>query len=510
MTIENSDYLLVNKGGESFKIKYETIKDNVIDGVVSLPEAPVDGKQYGRQNATWTEVVNTGGGGTSYTDSNVDAHLNLNQADGGQVLSWDGTDYKWVNDQTSGGGGSSDPNLTTYTYPSGQARSLQSRLEDYRSVKDFGAVGDGVTDDTVAVTAALKTTGATYFPTGTYRITSKITTGYGVRIFGDGLESIIYNDHDGDCIVLAYSSSIYAPEDQFSISDMVIACAPGRVAGAGLTLLYTGPPTLVGAYDKLYINNLDIISYNGPNGPTGYFQKGFVMINSAGAVANNLNISTNSMDGASENSPATNGIEIFNSLAGHAMIRTLTVDQFYIQRYYNPLIINSASSGSIESIYISKGEVLGYNGFVVNAGAAMTFTDIHFDCLYQPIVLRSSSGTIRITGCDIRSYRGNGYGGWAIELNTPATTFTGNFVLAFKSANGAILCSGTVCEDTVITGNVIHGNFSPSATAVYSANGATNIVFGGNCIAQWGGAASPWGNDGNSELYVFGQRGART
>ena len=31
----------------------------------SFPEAPVDGKQYGRQNAGWTEIVHTDGGGTS-------------------------------------------------------------------------------------------------------------------------------------------------------------------------------------------------------------------------------------------------------------------------------------------------------------------------------------------------------------------------------------------------------------------------------------------------------------
>ena len=29
----------------------------------SFPEAPVDNKQYGRQNAGWTEIVHAGGGG---------------------------------------------------------------------------------------------------------------------------------------------------------------------------------------------------------------------------------------------------------------------------------------------------------------------------------------------------------------------------------------------------------------------------------------------------------------
>ena len=71
----------------------------------------------------------------------------------------------------------------TYQYPGGVERTVQDRLEDRVSVKDFGAVGDGSTDDTAAIKAAinsLKTTdyktsgGTVYFPNGTYIISSTI------------------------------------------------------------------------------------------------------------------------------------------------------------------------------------------------------------------------------------------------------------------------------------------------------------------------------------------------
>ena len=45
-----------------------------------------------------------GGGGSSYTDANVDTHLNVSSATAGQILSWNGSDYAWVADQTGGGG----------------------------------------------------------------------------------------------------------------------------------------------------------------------------------------------------------------------------------------------------------------------------------------------------------------------------------------------------------------------------------------------------------------------
>ena len=44
-------------------------------------------------------------GGTSYTDSDVDTHLNTSSASCNQILSWNGTDYTWVADQTSSGSG---------------------------------------------------------------------------------------------------------------------------------------------------------------------------------------------------------------------------------------------------------------------------------------------------------------------------------------------------------------------------------------------------------------------
>ena len=45
------------------------------------------------------------------------------------------------------------------------------KLDQYVSVKDFGATGDGVTNDTAAIQAAANTGGTLYFPDGTYEIT---------------------------------------------------------------------------------------------------------------------------------------------------------------------------------------------------------------------------------------------------------------------------------------------------------------------------------------------------
>jgi len=71
----------------------------------------------------------------------------------------------------------------------------------YRSVKEWGATGDGTTDDTAAIQDAvddLKTVGGClYFPTGVYKITnldlSRINTGFAtsLAIIGDGPEASV-------------------------------------------------------------------------------------------------------------------------------------------------------------------------------------------------------------------------------------------------------------------------------------------------------------------------------
>jgi hypothetical protein len=66
-------------------------------------------------------------------------------------------------------------------------RTVQARLRDSISVKDFGAVGDGVADDTVAVQAALTAVVASgdrlFFPPGTY-LCGKLTVTGGFDAFG--------------------------------------------------------------------------------------------------------------------------------------------------------------------------------------------------------------------------------------------------------------------------------------------------------------------------------------
>jgi hypothetical protein len=65
---------------------------------------------------------------------------------------------------------------------------VQTKLRESVSVKDFGAVGDGSTDDTAAIVAALAASNSVYFPAGTYMTTGNINI-KAKNIFGAGAVS---------------------------------------------------------------------------------------------------------------------------------------------------------------------------------------------------------------------------------------------------------------------------------------------------------------------------------
>jgi hypothetical protein len=66
-------------------------------------------------------------------------------------------------------------------------RAINLKIAETISVKDFDAVGDGTTDDTAAIQAAINAVGSgtVYFPTGTYKISSTLNvSAQGVTFLG--------------------------------------------------------------------------------------------------------------------------------------------------------------------------------------------------------------------------------------------------------------------------------------------------------------------------------------
>jgi pectate lyase-like protein len=143
-------------------------------------------------------------------------------------------------------------NSAMYTAPGAGAvaRTFVSRFADTISVRDYGAVGDGVTDDTASCQAAINRAvavgGEVYFPAGKYKISGAIglhitlgittydTKRVSLRGAGKGNTQILYT---GTGTALRYDGSTTSAGivGLFTIADLQIV-GPGPSASAGLVL----------------------------------------------------------------------------------------------------------------------------------------------------------------------------------------------------------------------------------------------------------------------------------
>ena len=80
---------------------------------------------------------------------------------------------------------------TLVTYGGATTATLDRIYRAHTSVMEYGATGDGTTDDTAAVQAALTATpgGSVYFPPGTYRLTAELDVPAGTAVSGSGSAS---------------------------------------------------------------------------------------------------------------------------------------------------------------------------------------------------------------------------------------------------------------------------------------------------------------------------------
>lgn len=90
---------------------------------------------------------------------------------------------------------------------SDMTRNSHDKFSDLISVKDFGAIGDGLTDDTLAIQAALQAHKSIFVPTGVYIINQSLVLSEGQTLYGAGDSSVIQTSSG---ITLVEVTSSYA------------------------------------------------------------------------------------------------------------------------------------------------------------------------------------------------------------------------------------------------------------------------------------------------------------
>lgn len=89
-------------------------------------------------------------------------------------------------------------------------RTVDSKLKDWVNVKDFGATGDGITNDTTAIQNALNSGAKTiYAEAGTYKVTGQLTVPATVSLIGEGRNATIFTAEGVTTATFADTAVIY-------------------------------------------------------------------------------------------------------------------------------------------------------------------------------------------------------------------------------------------------------------------------------------------------------------
>lgn len=126
--------------------------------------------------------------------------------------------------------------LPYHAGPGASGRTLAARLAEQVSVRDFGAVGDGIADDAPAFQAALDAHDSVFVPPGTYRLASTLQILPRRHLTGAGRDISILSAEAGTGLVFHRNSGAHRIEpsrtedwNRSLMADLTIAMASGGV-----------------------------------------------------------------------------------------------------------------------------------------------------------------------------------------------------------------------------------------------------------------------------------------
>jgi hypothetical protein len=340
------------------------------------------------------------------------------------------------------------------------ARTMPDRLAEIKNVKDFGARGDGSTDDTSAIQAAINAAaakgGSVYFPSGVYK-TSRTLTVSGknplIRLFGENSQDFLTGS--------SIQGSVSESSGDLTSGYLFAAAQPGTSLPAS-------------NFGCAIIENMNW-SNSSPSG------KGLFIPAMMYGVVRHCNIVTSKV-GISTVGPPQGGMPV----AGIGCIEHCT-------------ITGNQTAGSIGA-YISTGSVtacsiIGWDTGCAAIGATPNIFNTRFevnntgvllglDSLYgtgaqqvnggQVVGLEMESNNIGIYAYAVSSMliAGNAV---TANTNTPgfSTSFPGQCLYAFRAR---------YISHSFICGNGFNGNYAVACVSVEA--DAFNVLFSGNGVGS--------------------------
>jgi hypothetical protein len=438
------------------------------------------------------------------------------------------------------------------------ASTVQTKLRESVSVKDFGAVGDGTTDDTAAIQAAIDANGGKviFFPLGTYKITATILVSVtNTRLEGSGQVSRVYNAGSGDAFKFySVSTALTSFLSNCGISELYIDHAPSATTtGAAVRLVQCNGFWLNNMYVVNHPEGIKILGGQLNNLSNFQIYSSAAMADISGTTdsalltlletptdgatyqpcytvrLSNFAISTTfrtqtcvmvgNVDGLAVNTAyinlAKNTLWRFKNQRDTSFIAGVTISNVYFD--CGPYVLDSAmdapadgfASSFLYNINLSNCFTNGCkeSAFLfAKAANNLVFSGCSFENLKKSAIDLTgtvSFGNYIISGCETNAVGNAALGSGIVKINGGLSlTATGNKFHGAAGCGAAIDLSGTI-NSVTISGNTI----TQATTDIANAATIANLVYSGNNSVNTAAATSLEGlligNQPNSNTLVL-------
>lgn len=306
------------------------------------------------------------------------------------------------------------------------------------NVRDYGATGDGVTDDAAAITAAVAALpasgGALYFPAGTYLLGSAITLNKPALFYGDGYATNLRTS--------SASANIFTVTgaEQVEVRGLRFTSSVARTAG-------------------WYV---DVAASANRFRLADFFMDGF-----HGGVRTAAAATATIEGGQMLNGVATTGTAVRIDAGVDVTVRDILVDA--ASQIYSGVYITATGDVTLTDCQlIHAGDALRLEAQTGKAITSVWATGCFFDNSARGVVMQTGGGNIarcRLDSCWAASSTAHGI----VIDSTGGGTIDGvdiNACHVFDNAGNGILVTGSATENVRIDGCTVAGQVGQSGVAV--------------------------------------------
>jgi glucan 1,3-beta-glucosidase len=329
-------------------------------------------------------------------------------------------------------------------------RSMQDKFDDFVNVRDFGATGNGVTNDTSAINRALQqvykspnsvtnqaTRRSIYFPGGTYIINDALIIPPNARLVGDGINSTLIKQTLANKNVIQFGDSTFLTGVSAGTTGGKL---PGLVEITGISFInsnssVTAPIISLDSASNVKITNSQITSNVTPG-----FYPNLISISTSAAASELITFDTCSF---------LNGGNAF-SVTG--TVAKLKITNSYFDRIANTTIDGGSLYGGtfVNNYY----KTVGFYGNLVSASGIFSIGETFDQARVLDGLFLGNLSMATATGTSINTNQpvlynilSNSSGRFTYEISNSSARRFGTFT--FTTSGTAIIYDDEYTESTV-------------------------------------------------------------